>query len=322
MAAAVPYPLAGRRIWVAGHGGLAGSAIARRLSAEGCTVTREPRPDTDLRRPTDVAAYLAQARPHAVVVAAGRVGGLLANSQRPADFLHDNLMIAANVIQGAAEAGVEKLLYLGSACLYPPDAPRPIREDALLSGPPEAHNRAYAVAKIAGIELCQAHRRQHGRDFIIAMPTNLYGPGDRFDAEHGHAPAALMRRLHDARTAGASEAVVWGSGAARRDFLHADDLAEACALMLARYSDLGPVNVASGRETTVAALAGIIARVVGFQGRLRFQADRPEGVSARPLDVSTIHALGWTARTPLEAGLARTYRWFLAHETGITATRP
>lgn len=303
--------LAGKRVWVAGHRGMVGRALTRWLAREDCTLILADHARLDLTRQDAVAAFLAETRPDAVIVAAARVGGIQANIAAPADFLYDNLMIAANVIHGAAAVGVERLLFLGSACLYPRDAPQPIREEALLAGPPEPTNAPYAIAKIAGVALCQAYRRQHGCRFITAIPTNLYGPHDNFHPETSHVPAALLRRIHEARTAGTPEVTVWGSGRPRREFLYVDDLADACVFLLRHYDDEAPVNVGTGLDITIADFARRVARTVGYDGRLVFDPARPDGAPRRVLDVSRLAAMGWRARTDLETGLALTYRWYL-----------
>ncbi|GAA0602322.1 GDP-L-fucose synthase [Caenispirillum bisanense] len=298
-------------MWVAGHGGMVGSALVRRLIAAGCEVLTADRAAVDLTRQEAVEAFLATARPQAVVVAAGRVGGIHANAALPADFLHDNLLIAATVIPAAHRAGVEKLLYLGSSCIYPREAPQPIAPDALLAGPLEPTNQWYAVAKIAGVKLCEAYRLQHGCDFISAMPTNLYGPGDCYDPARSHVPAALIARFHAARLAGAAAATVWGSGRARRDFLHVDDLADACVLLLERHSGPAPVNIGSGRDLTIADFAEAVRTVVGFTGRLEFDTSRPDGTPRKLLDTTVLRDLGWAPRLDLHEGLKQSYQWFL-----------
>jgi len=304
------YPLAGRRIWVAGHRGMVGSAVARRLAREGCEVLTADRAQVDLRRQGEVEAWLAEARPQAVVVAAATVGGILANQSRPAEFIYDNLAIETNVIHGAWRSGVEKLLFLGSSCIYPREAPQPMTEDALLTGPLEPTNQWYAVAKIAGLKLCQAYRRQHGCDFIAAMPTNLYGPGDNFDLASSHVVAALIRKAHEARIAGDDALVVWGSGRPRREFLYVEDLADALVFLLERYSDDPPVNVGTGKDIAIGELAALVSEVVGFEGALRFDLDKPDGPPRKLLDVSRLDALGWSPSTGLREGLAATYRWY------------
>jgi GDP-L-fucose synthase len=305
--------LAGKRVWVAGHRGMVGSALLRRLARADCALLTVTRAACDLRRQAAVARWLAEARPEVVVVAAARVGGILANATSPAEFLYDNLMIAANVIAAAHRVGVEKLLFLGSSCIYPKLAPQPLKEDYLLGGPLEPTNEWYAVAKIAGLKLCQAYRRQYGCDFISAMPTNLYGPGDNFDLMSSHVVPALIAKMHAAKEAGAPEVEVWGSGRPRREFLHVDDLAAACVHLLEAYSDEVPINVGCGADLTIAQLAEQVRAVVGFQGRLCYNADHPDGTPRKLLDVARLAALGWRPRIPLHQGLADTYRWYLAH---------
>lgn len=308
------FPVAGARVFVAGHRGMVGAAVARALTRAGAEVLTAPRPGVDLRRQAEAEAWLAAARPDAVVLAAARVGGILANDARPAEFLHDNLAIAASVIEGARRAGVGRLLFLGSSCIYPREAPQPIPESALLAGPLEPTNEWYAVAKIAGVKLCQAYRRQYGCDYISAMPCNLYGPGDRFDAKAGHVIPGLMRRMHDAKRAGRAVLEVWGTGRPRREFLHVDDLAAAALFVLERYVAEAPVNVGSGEEVTIADLARLVADVVGFEGRLAFDPAKPDGAPRKLLDVARVEALGWRARIGLREGLERTYAWFVGRE--------
>ncbi len=304
------FELSGRRVWIAGHRGMVGQALVRRLSAEDCEIVTARHDGLDLRRQSDVEAWMAVARPDVVVLAAARVGGILANAAAPADFLYDNLAIETNVIHAAYRLGVSKLLFLGSSCIYPRDADQPIVEEALLSGPLEATNEWYAVAKIAGVKLCQAYRRQHGADFIAAMPTNLYGPGDNFDFETGHVIPALIARLHAAAETDAPSVEVWGTGRARREFLYVDDLADALAHLLGHYSDEPPVNLGTGRDIAIADLAERIAALVGYRGKLRFDGDKPDGTPHKRLDVSRMTRLGWRARTGLDDGLARTYAWY------------
>lgn len=302
------------RIFVTGHRGLVGSAMMRRLTADGCTaLLTATRDELDLRDPSAVDAWFASHRPEVVVLAAGTVGGILANSTRPAEFIYDNLMIAAAVIHAAHRHGVGRLLYLGSSCIYPRLAPQPIPEAALLGGPLEPTNAPYAVAKISGITLCRAYRAQYGCDFISAMPTNLYGPGDNFDVDGGHVIPALMRRLHDARVSGVGEVTIWGSGAPRREFLHVDDLADACLFLLRHYDGDEHVNVGTGDDLSIRALAEAIRDIVHPAATLRFDTAKPDGTPRKLLDVSRLHALGWRHRTPLEAGLRSTYAWFQEH---------
>jgi len=305
------YDLTGKRVFVAGHRGMVGGAIVRRLQREGCEVLTATRQELDLTRQLAVDAWMTKHQPDAVFVAAARVGGIHANDTYPADFLYDNLMIEANLIRSAFDIGVEKLLFLGSSCIYPREAPQPMREDALLTGPLEPTNEWYAVAKIAGIKLCQAYRRQHGADFISAMPTNLYGPGDNYHPENSHVPAALLRRFHEAKRDGLDSVTVWGTGKPLREFLHVDDMADACVFLMKTYSDMEHVNVGSGIETSIATFAETVARVVGFQGRLEFDTSRPDGAPRKLMDSTRLRAMGWTPRIPLDEGLADAYQWFL-----------
>jgi GDP-L-fucose synthase len=305
------YDISGERVWVTGHRGMVGSAVVRRLSREPCRILTADRAALDLRRQDEVEAWMTANRPQVVVIAAAKVGGIHANATYPADFLYDNLAIEANVIHAAFKLGVEKLLFLGSSCIYPREAPQPMAEEALLAGPLEPTNQWYAIAKIAGIKLCQAYRRQHGCDFISAMPTNLYGPGDNFHPTDSHVPAALLRRLHEAKEAGLPEVTVWGSGRPRREFLHVDDLADACVFLLTTYSNESHVNVGTGEDVTVAEFAEMVRRVVGWEGRLVYDTSRPDGMPRKVLDVSRLAAMGWRAMTPLEEGLRGYYRWFL-----------
>jgi len=305
-----PYPLGGRRVWVAGHRGMVGAALVRRLAREDCEILTVDRADVDLRRQSEVEDWLAETRPQAVVVAAATVGGIQANDSRPAEFIYDNLAIEANVIHAAWRCGVEKLLFLGSSCIYPRDAAQPMTEEALLTGPLEATNQWYAVAKIAGLKLCQAYRRQYGCDFISAMPANLYGPGDNFDLASSHVVAALMRKAHEARIAGDDSLAVWGSGRPRREFLYVEDLADALVFLLQTYSGEAHVNVGAGKDIVISELAALIAEVVGFAGGLTFDPGKPDGTPRKLLDVSRLSELGWSPSTGLRDGLDQTYRWF------------
>ena len=299
-------------VFVAGHRGLVGSAILRRLSDAGFDDLRcADRADLDLRHQSAVDAWFEEQRPRYVFLVAGTVGGILANSTRPAEFLYDNLMIHGTVVQASHRVGVEKLLYLGSSCIYPREADQPITEEALLTGPLEPTNEGYALAKIAGIKLCETYRRQYGDDFISAMPTNLYGPGDNFDLEGGHVLPALMRRFHEAKLDGAEEVDVWGSGSARREFLHVADLADACLFLMDHYSEAGHVNVGTGIDCTIGELAGMIRDLVHPGAELTFDASKPDGMPRKMLDVSKLTGLGWSAGMPLADGLVSTYQWFL-----------
>lgn len=304
------FPLEGKRVFVAGHRGMVGSAIARVLRQRGCEVLTAPRPGVDLRRQEEVERWMRSERPDAVFLAAARVGGIQANSTRPAEFIYDNLAIQSAVVESARRAGVGKLLFLGSSCIYPKMAPQPITEEALLTGPLEPTNEWYAVAKIAGIKLCQAYRRQYGCNFISLMPTNLYGPGDNFDLRSAHVIPALMHKMHEAKASGSAEVVVWGSGTPRREFLHVDDLADAAVHLMEVYSDEEQINVGTGRDVTIAELAQTIREVTGFHGRLAYDRSMPDGTPRKRLDVTRMARLGWRAKIDLRGGLADTYRWF------------
>jgi GDP-L-fucose synthase len=306
------YPLAGRRVYVAGHRGMVGAALVRRLESEGCLILTADR-SVDLREQQAVRQWFADHKPDTVIVAAAKVGGILANDTRPAEFLYDNLMIEANLIEAAHRHNADKLLFLGSSCIYPRLAPQPISEDSLLTGPLEPTNEWYAVAKIAGIKLCQAYRRQYGRDFISAMPTNLYGPGDNFDLESSHVLPALIRKAHEAKLADADSITLWGSGTPRREFLHVDDLADGCIHLLTHYSGEEHVNLGSGTDLTINELAQAVCRVVGFEGRIDRDTSKPDGTPRKLMDGSKIAAMGWRPRIELEDGIADAYRWFLAN---------
>jgi len=302
------------KIYVAGHRGMVGSAIVRALRAAGHTsVVTRTSAELDLRDGAATRAFLAAEQPATVVMAAARVGGIKANSTEPYDFLYDNLAMAANVIDGSRRAGVRKLLFLGSSCIYPKMAPQPIREESLLTGPLEVTNEAYAIAKIAGIKLCDHARAQYGCDFISAMPCNLYGTGDNFSLENSHVLPALIRKMHEAKLRGDASLRLWGTGTPLREFLHADDLAEACVLLLERYSQAGHINVGSGEELSIRQLADQIAQVVGFTGRLEFDPSMPDGTPRKLMDVSRIRALGWKPRIALTEGIRGAYAWYLAH---------
>jgi len=302
------------RIFVAGHRGMVGSALVRRLEAEAFSnvVTRE-RSQLDLTDESAVAKFFAEERPNVVIVAAAKVGGIKANNDYPVEFLVKNLRIQNNVIHAAHENGVRKLLFLGSSCIYPKFAPQPIQESALLTGPLEPTNEAYAIAKIAGIKLCQAYAREYGANFISAMPTNLYGPNDNFDLETSHVLAALLRKAHEAKTRGDQRLIVWGTGKPRREFLHVDDLASACLLLLEKYDSPEIINVGCGEDISIRELAELICDVVGFDGELAWDTTKPEGTPRKLLDVSKIRALGWKPVIPLRDGIVRTYDWFRAN---------
>lgn len=305
------YDLAGKRIWVAGHRGMVGSALVRRLQSENCTILIADRRDADLRRQSEVELWMQRHKPQAVFVAAATVGGILANDSRPADFIYDNLAIETNVIESARQCGVEKLLFLGSSCIYPRLAPQPMREDALLTGPLEPTNQWYAVAKIAGIMLCRAYRRQYACDFISAMPTNLYGPADNFDLDSSHVVPALMAKAHAAKSGAVRDIIVWGTGKPQRELMYVDDLADALVFLMQNYSGEEHVNVGVGQDVTIRTLAEMIARVVGTESKLRFDSRRPDGTPRKLLDSSKLLDMGWKPRTTLEDGLRKTYAWYL-----------
>ena len=307
------FQLAGKRIWVAGHRGMVGSAVVRRLAAEDCEILTVARQAVDLRRQADVERWMAAHKPEVVIVAAATVGGILANDHRPAEFLYDNLAIEGNIIEAAYRGNVEKLLFLGSSCIYPRLAPQPIREDALLTGPLEPTNQWYAIAKIAGIMLCRAYRRQYGCDFISAMPTNLYGIGDNFDLASSHVIPALIAKADAAKRDGKREMVVWGTGTPRREFMFADDLADALIFLIKHHAAEEHVNVGVGYDLTIRELAETVARVVGFEGRLVFDTSRPDGTPRKLMDSSVLLNMGWKPKTNLETGLNQAYEWYICH---------
>jgi len=298
-------------VWVAGHRGMVGSALLRRLERENCTILTVGREEVDLTRQTQVERWLATAQPQAIFLAAAKVGGILANSTAPAQFLYDNLAIAVNVIDAAADMGVQKLVFLGSSCIYPKFVEQPISEGTLLTGALEPTNECYAIAKIVGLKLCQACRQQYGCDFISAMPTNLYGPGDNFDLANSHVVPALIRKAHEAKLSGATEMIIWGSGTPRREFLHVDDAADALLYLMTHYSGDTHINVGSGSDLSILELAKLIARVVGFKGRISTDSSKPDGTPCKLLDSSKLTSLGWKSNIRLEEGLRSTYRWFV-----------
>ena len=309
----VPFDLAGKRVFVAGHGGMAGSAIVRRLRREPCALLVAERRELDLTRQEPTERYLAALRPDVVIMAAGRVGGILANDTYPVNFLAENLAMELNCISASHRAGVRKLLFLGSTCIYPKFAKQPMSEDQLLAGALEPTNQWYAIAKIAGVKLCEAYRRQHGADFVSVMPTNLYGPGDNYHPEHAHVVAALIRRFHEAKAAGAPEVVVWGTGTPRREFLYVDDFADACVFVLKHYSGAQFINIGSGEDLSIAEFARTVAEVVGYRGRIVYDPSKPDGTPRKLVDVSRLSALGWHAQTALREGLAMAYEDFLTN---------
>ena len=305
------FPLANRRVIVAGHRGMVGSALTRRLARSGCDVLTAGRGEVDLRRQEATEAWLRTQQPDAVFIAAATVGGILANDTRPGEFLYDNLMIAGNLIEASRRAGVKKLLFLGSSCIYPRLAPQPMTEEALLTGPLEPTNQWYAVAKIAGLKLCAAYRRQYGSDFISAQPTNLYGPGDTYDLQASHVVPALMAKTHRAKVTGAAEVEIWGTGTPKREFLHVDDLADALVFLMERYSDELQINVGWGEDVSIRELAELIAEVIGYKGSFRYATEKPDGTPRKLLDTSRLSAMGWRPRIKLREGLADAYRWFV-----------
>jgi GDP-L-fucose synthase len=305
------FDLRDKRVYVAGHTGLAGSAIMRRLASEGCEVLTAGHATLDLTKQEPTENWIVQARPDAIFLVAGRVGGIYANDAFPVDFLADNLAIALNVMRAAVAANVKKLMFLGSSCVFPRNAPQPMTEDLLLTGSLEPTNEWYAIAKISGIKLAQAYRRQFGVDFISVMPTNLYGPRDNYHPENSHVPAALIRRFHEAKVQGAEQVVVWGTGKPKREFLAADDLGDACIFVMKHYSDEGFLNIGTGEEVSIREFAEVVADIVGYRGKLVFDTGRPDGPPRKLLNVSKLSALGWTARTPLREGLQAAYKDFL-----------
>ena len=305
------FELTGKRVYVAGHRGMVGGAVVRRLASEGCDVITAGRDRADLKRQSEVEAFFKAEKPDAVIMAAAKVGGILANDTYPADFLYDNLMIEANIIQAAHEVGVGKFLFLGSSCIYPKMAPQPIQEDALLTGPLEPTNEWYAIAKIAGIKLGQAYRRQYGDDYISAMPTNLYGPGDNFDLKSSHVMPALIRKAHEAKLRGDKEIVMWGTGTPRREFLHCDDCADALVFLLKNYSDFEHVNVGSGEDITIHELTQVVCDVVGFTGQIVADPSKPDGTPRKLMSADKLRGMGWAPKITLKDGIQTAYQWFL-----------
>ncbi len=307
----VPFDLKGKSVYVAGHRGMVGAALVRRLAQEDVTLLTLARSEVDLRDQSAVFAWFAKARPQVVFLAAAKVGGIVANNTLRAEFIYDNIAIAANVIQAAQQNGVEKLMFFGSSCIYPKLAPQPLREDFVLTGPLEPTNEPYAIAKIAGIKMAEAYRSQYGSDFISVMPTNLYGPGDNYHPEFSHVVAALIRRFHEAKLAGSETVMVWGTGTPRREFLYVDDLADACVHLMKTYSSAKLINIGTGEDITIAEFARVVADVVGYDGEITFDASRPDGTPRKLLDVSRLESLGWRACTPLGDGLKLAYQAYL-----------
>ena len=309
--ARTPFELKGKRVFVAGHRGMVGGALVRRLESEGVELLTAARAEVDLRDQAQVAGWFSKQRPQAVFLAAAKVGGIVANNTLRAEFIYDNLIMATNVIHAAHQNGVEKLMFLGSSCIYPKFAPQPLREDSILTGPLEETNEPYAIAKIAGIKLVEAYRSQYGSDFINVMPTNLYGPGDNYHPEYSHVVAALIRRFHEAKISGASDVVVWGTGTPRREFLYVDDLADACIHLMKTYSSDELVNIGTGEDITIAEFARVVAGVVGYTGTISYDSARPDGTPQKLLDVERLAKLGWRASTALNDGIKLAYQAYL-----------
>ena len=309
--ASTPFELKGKRVFVAGHRGMVGSALVRRLGGENVELLMAGRSEVDLRDQAAVSNWFASKRPQAVFLAAAKVGGIVANNTLRAEFIYDNLIIATNVIHAAHTNGTEKLMFLGSSCIYPKLAPQPLREDSMLTGPLEPTNEPYAIAKIAGIKMVEAYRSQYGRDFINVMPTNLYGPGDNYHPEYSHVVAALIRRFHEAKLSSSPRVTVWGTGTPRREFLYVDDMADACVHLMKNYSDSELVNIGIGEDVTIADFARLVATVTGYRGEISFDPSRPDGTPRKLLDVSRLAKLGWRARTSLEDGLRLAYQAYL-----------
>ena len=303
------------KIFVAGHRGMVGSAIVRALASQGFTqILTRPRAELDLLNRSAVRSFFEKERPEFVIDAAARVGGIVANSEKPVEFLLENLTLQNNLIEAAADFGCAKLLFLGSSCIYPKLAPQPIREDALLTGPLEPTNDAYAIAKIAGIKLCQAYAREYGKNFLSAMPTNLYGPHDNFDLHTSHVLPALIRKIHEAKKSGAPEVLVWGTGTPRREFLHADDLADACVFLLKNYDSPELINIGSGTDVTIRELAELVCEVLGYDGTLAFDPTKPDGTPRKLMDSSRLFSLGWKPKISLREGIAHAHAWFLENQ--------
>ncbi|MET4517003.1 GDP-L-fucose synthase [Bradyrhizobium sp. I1.7.5] len=308
-----PFELRGKTVYVAGHRGMVGAALVRRLAREDVNLLTVDRCEVDLCNQAAVFDWFAKARPQVIFLAAAKVGGIVANNTLRAEFIYDNIAIAANVIQAAHLNGAEKLMFLGSSCIYPKLAPQPLREDSVLSGPLEPTNEPYAIAKIAGIKMAEAYRSQYGSDFISVMPTNLYGPGDNYHPELSHVVAALIRRFHEAKVAGAKSVIVWGTGTPRREFLYVDDMADACVHLMKTYSSAELVNIGTGEDITIAEFARVVADIVGYGGEIGFDTSRPDGTPRKLLDVSRLAKLGWRATTSLEDGVRRAYAAYLSH---------
>jgi GDP-L-fucose synthase len=313
--ASTPFELKGKRVFVAGHRGMVGGALVRRLASEGVELQTAARAEVDLRDQAQVAGWFSSKRPQAVFLAAAKVGGIVANNTLRAEFIYENLIVAANMIHAAHQNGVEKLLFLGSSCIYPKLAAQPLREDSMLTGPLEITNEPYAIAKIAGIKMVEAYRSQYGSNFISVMPTNLYGPGDNYHPEYSHVVAALIRRFHEAKVAGSPDVVVWGTGRPRREFMFVGDLADACVHLMKTYSSDELVNIGTGQDITIAEFARVVAGVVGYTGTISFDPSRPDGTPRKLLDVERLARLGWRARTSLDDGMKLAYQAYLRETT-------
>ena len=309
--AATPFDLKGKTVFVAGHRGMVGSALVRRLARENVTIVTVPRSEVDLRDQAAVNAWFAKTKPQVVFHAGAKVGGIVANNTLRAEFIYENIVIATNVIQAAHTNGVQKLMFLGSSCVYPKLAAQPLREDSLLTGPLEATNEPYAIAKIAGMKMAEAYRAQYGSDFINVMPTNLYGPGDNYHPEYSHVVAALIRRFHEAKESNAPSVVVWGTGTPRREFLYVDDMADACVHLMKTYSSDLLVNIGTGKDMTIAEFASVVADVVGYKGKIEFDSSKPDGTPRKLLDIGRLAKLGWQATTSLKDGIRLAYQAFL-----------
>jgi GDP-L-fucose synthase len=307
-----PFELSGKSVYVAGHRGMVGSALVRRLAREDVKLVTVDRREVDLCNQAAVFDWFAKVRPQVIFLAAAKVGGIVANNTLRAEFIYDNIAIAANVIQAAHQNGAEKLMFLGSSCIYPKLAPQPLREDSVLTGPLEPTNEPYAIAKIAGIKMAEAYRSQYGSDFISVMPTNLYGPGDNYHPELSHVVAALIRRFHEAKLSGANSVAVWGTGTPRREFLYVDDMADACVHLMKTYSGAGLINIGTGEDIAIAEFARVVAEIVGYRGEIMFDTSRPDGTPRKLLDIGRLAKLGWRATTSLQDGLRRAYAAYLA----------
>lgn len=307
------FELAGKRIWIAGHRGMVGAALVRRLRSEPCEIVLAGRSEVDLLRQSQTERWLAQNKPDVVIIAAAKVGGILANNTYPADFLYQNLMIEANIVEASRQSNVSKLLFLGSSCIYPKFAPQPIQEASLLTGPLEPTNEWYAIAKIAGIKLAQSYRKQYGCDFISAMPTNLYGPEDNFDLQSSHVMPALLRKAHEAKLRGSKQITIWGTGTPRREFLHVDDCADGLVYLLKTYSGDEHVNIGSGEDVTILELTETVCEIVGFTGKIVMDTSKPDGTPRKLMSADRLRAMGWAPKIGLKEGIAQTYRWFLAN---------